>query len=118
MKTLHHPYLATVLLSLAAQAATADRLVDPTRPATAKSVAATEASSGVKVEAIMNSGAHPLAIVNGKVVRAGDFIGAVQIEAILSDGVRYKRDGRSQTALVGKQMIQVRHNVTAHADQP
>ena len=117
MKTLHHPYLATVLLSLTAQAATADRLVDPTRPATAKAVATAEASNGVKVEAIMNSGVHPLAIVNGKVVRAGDFIGAVQIEEILSDGVRYKRDGRSQTAHVGKQMIQVRRNVTTHGDE-
>ena len=116
MKTLHHPYLATLLLSMTAQAATADRLLDPTRPATAPAATANAASGRVKVEAIMNSGAQPLAIVNGKLVRAGDSIGGAQIEAILTDGVRYKQDGRSQVARVGKQALLVRRNVTAQAD--
>jgi hypothetical protein len=111
MRTLIFSCLA--LLSMTSHAA--DRLVDPTRPATVKAVSAV-ATNGVKVDAVMNSNGRPLAIVNGKVVRAGDSIGAVQIEEILSDGVRFKRDGRSQIARVGKQMIQVRHNVTAHGD--
>lgn len=112
MKTLTHPYLATLLLMMTAQAATAGNLVDPTRPATARPAVAAVQESGIKVEAIMNSGTHPLAIVNGKVVRAGDSIGSVRIDEVLSDGVRYTRDGRSQVARVGKQMLQVRHNVT------
>ena len=116
MKTLHHPYLATLLLSMTAQAASADRLVDPTRPATAPVTTVAASTSRVKVEAIMNSGAHPLAIVNGKLVRAGDFVNGAQIEEILSDRVRYKQDGRSQVAHVGKQMMLVRRNVTAQED--
>jgi hypothetical protein len=116
MQTLHHPYLATLLLAMTAQAATAERLADPTRPATARAVVA-EAVDSFKVEAIMNSNGRPLAIVNGKVVRAGDSVGTARIEEVLSNGVRFKRDGRSQVAYVGKQAMQIRHNVTAHEDR-
>jgi len=116
MKSLHHPYLATLLLSMTAQAATADRLLDPTRPATAPIATTTGANSRVKVEAIMNSGSQALAIVNGKLVRAGDSIGGAQIEEILSNGVRYKQDGRIQVAYVGKQAMLVRRNVTSQEE--
>jgi len=116
MQTLHHPYLAALLLTMTAQAATADRLADPTRPATARAVVA-ETVETFKVEAIMNSNGRPLAIVNGKVVRPGDSVGAARIEEVLSNGVRFKRDGRSQVAYVGKQAMQIRHNVTAHEDR-
>jgi hypothetical protein len=111
-----NPYLATLLLSMTAQAASADRLVDPTRPATAKAVTIGATTHVIKVEAIMNSGDHALAIVNGKIVRPGDSVGGVQIDEILSDGVRYTRAGHSQVAYVGKQKIQVRRNVSAHQD--
>ena len=118
MKPLHHPYLATALLTFTAAAASADQLTDPTRPATMRAVAVVASGTQpIKVEAIMNSNGHPLAIVNGKVVRAGDSIGAVRIEAILGDGVRFNRDGRSQVVRVGKQAIAVRHNVNAAGDQ-
>lgn len=118
MKPLHHPYLATALLTFTAAAASADQLADPTRPATMKAAAlAVDGIQPIKVEAIMNSNGHPLAIVNGKVVRAGDAIGAVRIEEILGDGVRFNRDGRSQVARVGKQAIAVRRNVNAAGDQ-
>jgi len=117
MKALHHSCLATLLLSMTAHAATAAGLADPTRPATAKAVSAVTEATGVRVEAIMNSSGRPLAIVNGKVVRAGDAVGAIRIDEILSNGVRFTRDGRSQVAYVGRQTLQVRHNVTAHEDR-
>jgi len=112
-----HPYLAAALLSMIASAVAADRLVDPTRPANARAAVATVAATNIKVEAIMLSNGRPLAIVNGKVVRAGDSVGAVQIEEILSDGVRFKREGRSQVAYVNKQAISVRRNVNADGDR-
>lgn len=118
MKPMTNPYLAAALLAMtAAHAAAADRLVDPTRPATAKSVVTSETVSAVKVEAIMNSGGKQLAIVNGKVVRAGDVVNGARIDAVLDDGVRYTRAGQTTIARVGKQSIEVRHNVTAHEDQ-
>jgi hypothetical protein len=109
-------YLAALLLSLTAPVAFADQLADPTRPATAKAVVTTTADT-LKVEAVMNSNGRPLAIVNGRVVRAGDSVGTARIEEVLSNGVRFKRDGRIQIAYVGKQVMQVRHNVTAHEDR-
>jgi hypothetical protein len=125
MKSLHHTNLGALLAMTAAtaslmsmQAVAAEQLMDPTRPATAKAVpVVAPGAQPIKVEAIMSSAGHPLAIVNGKVVRAGDSIGAVRIEEILGDGVRFNRDGRSQVARVGKQMIPVRRNVSAGGDQ-
>ncbi len=118
MKTMTNPYLAAALLAMtAAHAAAADRLLDPTRPATAKNVVTSETVSAVKVEAIMNSGGKQLAIVNGKVVRAGDIVNGARIDEVLGDGVRYTRAGQTAVARVGKQSIEVRHNVTAHEDQ-
>ena len=111
-----NPYLAAALLSMTAQAASADRLVDPTRPANARAAIAVPGASAVKVEAIMNSGSNLLAIVNGKVVRAGDTVDGARIDAVMSDGVRYTRAGQTTTAHVGKQGIDVRHNVTAGED--
>lgn len=117
MKAMTNPYLAAALLSMTAQAASADRLVDPTRPATVKAAVAVASVSPVKVEAIMKSGSSLLAIVNGKVVRAGDFVDGVRIDEVRSDGVRYTRAGQASIAYVGRQAIDVRHNVTAGEDQ-
>lgn len=116
MKTMTNAYLATVLLSMTAQAAGAERLSDPTRPATAKAASTNVAVSVVKVEAIMNSGNGQLAIVNGQVVRAGDVVSGVRINEILNDGVSYTRAGQTSIARVSRQAIDVRHNVTAHED--
>jgi len=117
MKVITNPYLAAVLLSMTAQAAGAERLIDPTRPATAKAAVTTASASAVKVEAIMNSGNNLLAIVNGKVVRAGDTVNGARIDEVMKDGVRYTRAGHASIAHVGRQAIDVRHNVTAGEDQ-
>lgn len=107
MKALHHPYLAALLLTMSAKAA-ADRLVDPTRPPQAPSPSSDPAHGGVRVEAVLRSADRDLAIVNGKIVRAGDRIAGVQIEAILPDGIRYVRDGQVRVARLQPASIPVR----------
>ncbi|HET9445311.1 MAG TPA: hypothetical protein VFO35_03580 [Steroidobacteraceae bacterium] len=107
MKALHHPYLAALLLTMSAKAA-ADRLVDPTRPPQAPSAGSEPQHEGVRVEAVLRSAERDLAIVNGKVVRAGDRVNGVQIEAILVDGVRYVRDGQVRVARLQPASIPVR----------
>jgi hypothetical protein len=118
MKTLTNPYLATLLLTMTAQAALADQLVDPTRPANARSVAAApQKAAALKLEAIFQSDATNVAIVNGKVVRAGDLIGAVRIDEVLPHAIRYTRDGRTHTARLDDKALQVRRNVVPNKDE-
>lgn len=107
MKALHHPYLAALLLTMSAKAA-ADRLVDPTRPPQAPSPSSDPSHESVRVEAVLRSADRDLAIVNGKIVRAGDRVAGVQIEAILPDGVRYVRDGQVRVARLQPASIPVR----------
>lgn len=107
MKALHHPYLAALLLTMSAQAA-ADRLIDPTRPPQAPGPSSDPSNESVRVEAVLRSAERDLAIVNGKIVRAGDRVAGVQIEAILPDGIRYVRDGQVRVARLQPASIPVR----------
>lgn len=117
MKTLTNPYLAALLLSLTAQAAAADQLVDPTRPSNAKAATAPARQNAFRLEAILTSNGTPIAIVSGKVVRAGDSVGGARIDAVLADGVRYTKDGRSQTARLEPKVMQVRRNVVRNEEE-
>jgi hypothetical protein len=108
MKPLLNPYLATLMLCMAAKAAGADRLADPTRPAEARATPVAATQDGVRVEAVMRSRERDVAIVNGQVVRAGDRIGAVLVAEILPDGVRYVRDGQTHVARIHTSTLQVR----------
>jgi MSHA biogenesis protein MshK len=107
MKALHHPHLAALLLMMSAKAA-ADRLIDPTRPPQAPSPSSDPSYEGLRVEAVLRSAERDLAIVNGKIVRAGDRVAGVQIEAILPDGIRYVRDGQVRVARLQPASIPVR----------
>jgi MSHA biogenesis protein MshK len=107
MKAMHYPYLAAVLLSMSAQAA-ADGLVDPTRPPQAPGASASTSPETLRVEAVLRSAERDLAIVNGKVVRAGDRVCGVRVEAILADGIRYTRDGQVHIARLQQASIPVR----------
>lgn len=111
MKPLSNRYLAVILLSLTARAAMADRLVDPTRPYNAKSDSTAEPTDSIRLEAILRSGDRHLAIINGKVVRAGERVGPARIDEVFADGVRYTRDGQSHTARLNHASIPVRQNV-------
>ncbi len=107
MKALHHPYLAALLLTMSAKAA-GERLVDPTRPPQAPHASASTSQENVRLEAVLRSADRDLAIVNGKIVRAGDRVAGVQIEAILADGIRYVRDGQVHVARLQPASIPVR----------
>ena len=107
MKAMHHPYLAALLLTMSAKAA-ADRLVDPTRPPQTPGPSSDPSNESVRVEAVLRSADRDLAIVNGKIVRAGDRVAGVQIEAILPDGIRYVRDGQVRVARLQPASIPVR----------
>lgn len=100
----------TALLALGA-VVHAETLQDPTRPATVKAVAQSVEPAALQIEAIMGSGERRIAIVNGKVVREGDRVGAALIEAIGSDSIRYTRNGRSETARIVKNSLRVRQSV-------
>jgi hypothetical protein len=118
MKTLTNPYLATLLLTMTAQSALADRLTDPTRPANAKAISSGQKlEAAVRLEAILRSEGSHLAIVNGKVVRAGDRIGTTRIDAVFPDGIRYTRDGRTHTARLDNKAMHVRRNVVPNEEE-
>jgi hypothetical protein len=89
--------LTPLLLSFAAQA---QSFRDPMRPpglAPAKSIVAK--STTLKLEGVI-SGAVRVAIVNGRLVRAGDEVAGARIVEVLIDGVRYSRAGHIQTLVL------------------
>jgi MSHA biogenesis protein MshK len=117
----HHCTLATTLLALFHLTVTqgAD-LADPTRPAsmpavTLPTLATSSAVTGkLKLEAVVHSNQRQLAIVNGKLLRVGESLGDVRIEAISNDAVRYSQAGRSHTLRLAEQAIQVRRATAGH----
>jgi hypothetical protein len=84
------------LLPLAAlwltTAAPADVLRDPTRPPQPAARARAE-ESGPALTAVFSAGNRRSAIVNGRLVKAGDTVGGYSIEDVLADGVRYRLGG-------------------------
>src|SRR5262244_2297545 len=83
-------------LVVAGAASGAETLVDPTRPISAHAAPDTHSDSpGVHVQAIFSRSGSRIAIVNGKVVRAGDRLGNLSIEEVTADGVRFFLDGHS-----------------------
>lgn len=105
----------------AASLAQAETLVDPTRPPIAAH-SATEANvrveSALRVTAIIQSGGRCVAVVDGKVVKSGDRLGDVLIEAVTADGVRFKRAGRVEFARLPTQAAIVRRNVASEENEP
>jgi ribosomal protein L14 len=97
------------LLALAAGAAAAQaaQLADPTRPSA--TAAPAEREGGMHVEAIIVRATSRVAIVDGHLVRAGDRIGDVVIEAVTPEGVRYSRGGHSAFARLSAVTVTVRH---------
>jgi CubicO group peptidase (beta-lactamase class C family) len=94
--------VSTALIAglLLAAAAPAQTFRDPMRPAGATPAAPparrTQAVAALKLEGII-AGPALVAIVNGRLVRAGDEVGGATIVEVLHDSVRYSRAGRIQT---------------------
>ena len=91
-------------------------LVDPTRPAGARSTA--PAIATIRVEAIVITNETRWAIVNGTLVHHGDHIANAIIEEITSNSVRYSRNGRTETALLPSASVPVRRNESVSEESP
>lgn len=73
---------------------------DPMRPpGVAPAASRPRAISALKLEGVI-TGSVRVAIVNGRLVRAGDEIGGAQILEVLHDGVRYSRAGQVHSLLL------------------
>jgi hypothetical protein len=85
--------LLPLLTIFALQAAHGDPLRDPTRPPQAPGARASREQAPPALTAVFSSGQRRSAIFNGHVVRAGDAVGAYEIQDVLVDGVRYRHAG-------------------------
>jgi hypothetical protein len=73
----------------------------------------------VHVQAIVSRPGSCVAIVNGKLVRAGDKLGSISIKEVTSDGVRYVRDGHVGFSRVASAApLVVRRALVAKKDLP
>jgi hypothetical protein len=109
----------TIGLLAATAASGADALVDPTRPISAH--AATDSqpeSAAVHVQAIVSRSGSRIAIVNGKLVRAGDHLGSISIQEVTADGVRYLQYGHSNFARVPSAKLLVRNTPVPKKEVP
>ncbi len=79
---------------LVASLAGAEGLRDPTRPPQPRAAArAVVRNQMPAVSAIFTRGTDRKAIVDGRLVKAGDAIGGGRIEAVSADGIRWVRKG-------------------------
>jgi hypothetical protein len=94
MKILFACSLAVVLFSQTAQA-------DPTRPAPGwtsnSSSASAEVAAPLKLQLIKHTTAGPVAVINGQLLRRGDYYQQYQLLAIKDKQVVLQRNGEQQT---------------------
>jgi hypothetical protein len=83
----------TALFACAAHAQTAR---DPMRPPGTVAAARPRGPVALKLEGVI-SGSVRVAIINGRLVRAGDEIAGARILEVLQNGVRYSRAGQTQS---------------------
>lgn len=89
-------FFAALLFTAGAHAQT---FRDPMRPAGVAVAARPRLPSTLKLEGVIN-GSVRVAIVNGRLVRAGDEIAGAKILEVLIDGVRYSRGGQVHSLLL------------------
>lgn len=87
------------LLSLLTPVSQAQTVRDPMRPPGATQAARPRAISTLKLEGVISGGTR-VAIINGRLVRAGDEIAGAKILEVLNDGVRYSRAGQIHSLLL------------------
>jgi hypothetical protein len=92
--------IASLLLLAAVTVASAQTFRDPMRPmGAAPAVARAAAPAALRLEGVIN-GAERVAIVSGRVVRAGDQVLGVTILEVFPTGVRYSRAGKVLTLML------------------
>ena len=82
-----------LILAFWAMAASADPVRDPMRPPLASSAREALRYSEPAVTAVFIATDRRAAIVDGRVVHAGDIVGDCAIDAVLDDGIRFHRAG-------------------------
>jgi hypothetical protein len=86
-----------------------EALVDPTRPAPSGPARdKPPEAGGVRLQAIVSRPGSRVAIVNGRIVRAGDRFTNIFIEEVTPEGVRYVQGGRSGFARLHNAALPVR----------
>ena len=91
--------ICAVIAAAAAGRVFGGELHDPMRPSGAPAAAAKPRAaivSSLKLEGVI-AGEQRIAIVNGRLVRAGDTIAGARILEVFAHGVRYERAGKIQT---------------------
>ena len=94
MRRLHITAFCAALLL--AGIARAGELRDPMRPAGAPAAARPAPVYTLKLEGII-AGVKRVAIINGRLVRAGDTVNGARVLEVFAHGVRYERAGKIQT---------------------
>jgi hypothetical protein len=107
----HTPVPLMALMALGVNTAQAESLRDPMQPANTSAPAVV--SDSLRLEAIFTNGPKRVAIVNGRLVREGERVGAARIDAILADEVRYTRDGSSKALRLPSAVMRVRSGSTS-----
>jgi hypothetical protein len=88
--------LGGVIAILLALAARAGGLADPMRPPVVVGRAGEAREAAPVLTAVLTFNGERSAIFNGHLVHGGTNVGAYTIEAVLVDGVRYRRGGQVQ----------------------
>jgi hypothetical protein len=118
-RTLHLLCWTIGCVAAAGAVSAADALVDPTRPVSAHVAPESQPeSAAVHVQAIVSRAESRVAIVNGKVVRAGDHLGSISIQEVTAEGVRYLQHGQSNFARVPGARLLVRNTPVPKKEVP
>ena len=88
--------ICLLVLTAAAGRVFGGDLRDPMRPAGAPAAARPVAVHALKLEGVI-AGEKRVAIINGRLARAGEVIAGTRILEVLAQGVRYERAGKIQT---------------------
>ena len=104
-----------LLLAWLATPAHADALPDPMRPPRPAAARITPAEAAPTLTAVFATGADRRAIVNGRLVRAGDTVDGYAIEDVLDNGVRYRHAGTVRELQLPRAAGSVKKPATATA---
>lgn len=92
--------VASLLILAVAKVASAQGFRDPMRPAgAAPAPVRAAAPAALRLEGVIN-GAQRVAIVSGRLVRAGDSVNGAQVLEVLPNGVRLVRAGKVQSLML------------------
>ncbi|HTE39517.1 MAG TPA: hypothetical protein VK629_01735 [Steroidobacteraceae bacterium] len=115
------PSVLVLAALLAALPVRGETLIDPTRPANAPRAVSTGGEVvevQARVTAVFVAGGRRVAVLDGRVVKAGDRFGDIVVQEVLADGVRYLRSGRSEVVRLPRQDARVRHSAGGEESNP